>query len=83
MTEADEIMLKNNAASMGPTLLDARALLEKMERVPLCAVCPAGRWYRYADDQLHCFCTKFQGAMYNHSKYPITACDAYDDAVSV
>jgi hypothetical protein len=80
MTEADEIMLKNNAANMGPTLLDARALLEKMEPVPLCAVCTAGQWYKYADDQLHCFCTKFQGTMYNHNKYPVTACDAYEDA---
>lgn len=82
MTDDDKIMLERNVANIGPTLLNARELLDKMERVPLCAVCPAGQWYRYADDQLHCFCTKFQGVMYNHMKYPVTECDAYDDAVS-
>ena len=82
MTENDEIMLERNAAHIGPTLQNARALVEKMVRVPLCAACPAAQWYKYSDDQLHCFCTQFRGVMYNHTRAAITECDGHADAIA-
>lgn len=81
MTDKDASMLKINEAYLGPTLLNARALLEKMDIVPLCAVCPAAKWYQIANDRLNCYCSQFHGVMYNDPKKAVTLCDGRADAI--
>lgn len=88
MTDADDQMLEREATLLGPTLQEERSrpstasLLEKLERVPVCAVCPAARWYKLDDDKLECFCTEYRGVMYDdRRKVAVTACDARADAL--
>ncbi len=50
MTDEDRDLLRDGADYIGLTLSDAPDLLEKMDRVPLCAVCPAAQWYVLDDD---------------------------------
>lgn len=88
MTDEDDQMLENESALMGATLLLERSrpstdsLLNKMERVPVCAVCPAARWYKLDDDKLECFCVEYRGTMYDaYKKVAVTTCDARADAL--
>lgn len=86
MTEADLRLLHEQAAWVGPVIDASRALLEAMEPLPLCAVCPSAQWYRTADDkkveQLEAFCTQFRGVMYDRRKPAVVACDARIDAIA-
>ena len=85
MTDDDRDLLKGNKRFLGPTLIAAQALLDAMKRVPVCAVCPAARWYRIVDktgaERLECFCTEFRGVMYGIKAEAVTSCDARADAL--
>lgn len=60
-------------------------MLERMERVPLCAACPAAQWYLTRDSQgaeeLEAFCTQFRSVMYRRASRVVTSCDAREDAI--
>ena len=85
MTDKDRALLAMNEAFLGPTLRESMALVEKMERVPLCAVCPAAQWYTMETEaavaSLECFCTEFRGVMYGPTRQVVTVCDGRADAV--
>ena len=85
MTDADQELLRQEAAYLGPVVQASRKLLDAMEPLPLCAVCPAAQWYRIEDDQrtprLEAFCTAFRGVMYDHRRRAVTACDGRTDTI--
>lgn len=85
MTEADKILLVEQAAWIGPVVEASRALLETMRPMPLCVVCPSAQWYRIEDEKgekrVEAFCTEFRGVMYDHRRRAVTACDARTDAI--
>lgn len=89
MTTDDLRTIQDSLEHLGPSLQkewdsEERGLLGEMKQVPVCAVCPAGQWYKTVGtggDALECFCTQFRGVMYNGGKI-VTECDARDDAIA-
>ena len=85
MTEEDRRMLETHATYVGPVVQASRQLLEKMQPLPLCAVCPSAQWYRIevaqGEAHLEAFCAEFRGVMYDRRKPTVTACDARTDAI--
>ena len=86
MTEDDRRLLVNAAAYIGPVVNAGRPLLEPMQPMPLCVVCPSARWYHVENDKgekrLEAFCTEFRGVMYDQHRRAVTACDARTDAIA-
>lgn len=87
MTDDDRIFLEKNRAYMGATLKGevAAGLLEALTYVPVCAACPAARWYKVTEKagagRVECFCVEFRGTMYSVKQEAVTACDARADAI--
>lgn len=85
MTDDKRRLLRDFTHLLGPTLDGAYHLVENMERVPACAVCPKAQWYKLQDktgtETAECFCTAFHDVMYNGGARVVTACDARQDAI--
>ena len=85
MNDAERRLLQEQAAYVGPVIEASRPLLEQMQPMPLCVVCPSAQWYRITDDKLEahleCFCTEFRGVMFDRRKRGVTACDGRSDAI--
>lgn len=85
MTDDGRRLLRDFAHQLSPTLDEAYHLVKKMERVPVCAVCPMAQWYKLQDrtgaETPECFCTAFHGVMFREGGRVVTACDAHQDAI--
>ncbi|MGK2908813.1 MAG: hypothetical protein ACSLE1_03295 [Sphingobium sp.] len=86
MTDEDFVRLDDSRPLLGPTLAEEFRLLEALDRLPDCAICPAAQWYKLEDEngtkkQLECFCTQFHKIMYKDGYPFVTRCDAREDAI--
>ena len=86
MTQVDLRAAVKQQALLSPALKGSLDLVARIERLPVCIVCPAARWYRTEDDKgtgaLECFCTQFRSLMFEPPRRVVTVCDGYTDEVS-
>ena len=85
MTDDDKL-LRDFTHLLSPTLEESYSLVETMERVPACAVCPIAQWYKMKDklgaETAECFCLAFRDVMYRGGARVVTDCDARRDAIA-
>ena len=86
MTQDDLREAARQGTLLSPALKASLDLVAGIERLPVCIVCPAARWYKIEDKSgvgaLECFCTQFRSLMFEPPRRVVTDCDGYTDAAA-
>lgn len=84
MTQEDLKEAARQQTLLSPALKASLDLVARIERLPVCIVCPAARWYKVEGKEgagaLECFCTQFRSLMFEPPRRVVTVCDGYTDA---